>query len=62
MRMKPLSGPKGRRASLFQRAVASARRRQASANRPEPEAQRSENEVKELQARLEAAFDGADAA
>lgn len=62
MRMKPFSGPKGRRASLFQRAVANARRRQSSAGTPEPQAKRSDNEVKEMQARLEAAFDSADAA
>jgi hypothetical protein len=60
--MKRFSGPKGRRANLFQRAVESARRRQSSVPPPEQRAPRSDNEVKEMQARLEAAFDGADAA
>lgn len=62
--MKTMSGPKGRRAILFQNAVQNARRRQHS----EPRAARgaedgtAARDVKELQAHLEAAFDGKDAA
>ncbi len=60
--MKSYSGSKGRRASLFQRAVESSRRRQAVVERPDAPEPRSGNDVKDMQARIEAAFDGADAA
>lgn len=70
-KMMSMTGPKGRRAILFQRAVQNARRRQATEIQPPPEpagpvpGMAAEmrtgplNDMKGMQARLEAAFDGA---
>jgi hypothetical protein len=71
-KMLSMTGPKGRRAILFQRAVQNARRRQASelaaeappeaagrGSLPAPLPAGSANDMKGMQARLEAAFDGA---
>ncbi|MEX2453534.1 MAG: hypothetical protein WD470_02455 [Rhodospirillaceae bacterium] len=56
--MNGMSGPRGRRAVLFQRAVQSARRRQYSEPRAEPaESASAGGGARELQSRIEAAFE-----
>lgn len=57
-----MTGSKGRKAQLFQRAVRQVRRRQESETKPVPRERAEVSDVEEMQRRIERAFRPADAA